>query len=238
MSSVTGRAPWWVVVASGIVGAVVASSALLVGGGQPPVQAAAAEQPAVSTASEERSSVTFIGDSWTEGVGATALRGYAVLAAEQLGWEYTVLGVGGSGYLVPGRGSTFGERIDRAVRTDSDVVVVQGSLNERVSAVEDLAPAALETLTRLRAEADPDTEILVLGASHTPGTDPAVIDGINRAVATAAAAVGLRFVDVAAEEWTDPAEPYLWADPNHPNDLGHQVIADRLEVVLEGAERS
>src|SRR3954470_14591190 len=43
-------------------------------------------------------SVTFVGDSWTEGVGATGMRGYAVLTCEQLGWECHVLGVGGSGY--------------------------------------------------------------------------------------------------------------------------------------------
>ena len=238
MGSVRSRAPWWVVIASAVIGALVATTALLVGAGQPPVQAAAAEQPAAPPVAEEPRSVTFIGDSWTEGVGAAGLRGYAVLTAEQLGWDYTVLGVGGSGYLVSGRGSTFGERIDRAVRTGSDVIVVQGSLNERVSAVADLAPAALETLSRLRAEADPETEILVLGASYTPGTDVAVIDGINRAVSSAAATVGLRFVDVAAQGWTDPAEGVLWADPNHPNDLGHQVIADRLEVILEAADRS
>jgi lysophospholipase L1-like esterase len=231
------RAPWWALVASGVVGVVVTSVALLGGGGQSPVQAVSPQRPAVPTVSEQRPSVTFIGDSWTEGVGATALRGYAVLTAEQLGWSYTVLGVGGSGYLVPGRGSTFGERIDRAVATDADVILVQGSLNERASKVADLAPAALDTLKRLRAEADPKAEIVVLGASYTPGTDPAVIDGINGAVSAAADTVGLQFVDVAAQNWTDPANRSIWADPNHPNDVGHQLVADHLEKILEDVDR-
>jgi lysophospholipase L1-like esterase len=39
-------------------------------------------------------------------------------------------------------------------------------------------------------------------------------------------------VDPAAENWTDPAEPGVWADPIHPNDRGHAQIADRLAPLL------
>jgi lysophospholipase L1-like esterase len=197
----------------------------------------AAAHPA---AGGEARSVTFIGDSWTRGVGATDLRGYAVLTGERLGWSYHVLGVGGSGYTRRGpgeRGSTFGERIDRAVATGADVIVVQGSLNERHSTLAALAPAAVETLTRLRAEAAPDTYILVVGAAYNPGTPDARIDGINRAIERAADRAGVPFVDPAAEQWIDPADPDLWADSIHPNDTGHRLVADHLELLLLGTVR-
>jgi lysophospholipase L1-like esterase len=225
---------------SGICGAIIATLVLVLttglATGDGDVQAAAAQRSAPAPSSPatvlDRPSVTFIGDSWTEGVGAEALRGYAVRTAEALHWDYQVLGVGGSGYDIAGRGSTFGQRIDHAVATDPDVIVVQGSLNERRSTPAKLRPAALETLQRLRAEADPGTRIVVLGASYVPGVDSAVIDWINDAVREAAARAGVPFVDVAAEAWTPRGQSDIWADPNHPNDIGHQIIAEHLVPIL------
>lgn len=226
------RAPWWAVVLSGLAGALIVTLVMtLTRAGQVNAHATAATRPAPPTTPPAHS-VTFIGDSWTEGFGATELRGYAVLTAEQLGWKYENLGVGGSGYSVPGRGSTFGERVDRAVATHPDVIVVQGSLNERTSTVQALTAAAEQTLTRLRAEADPHTRILVMGASYTPGTPNTTIDWINGAIRGAAAQADLQFVDPAAEDWTDPHDPALWSDVNHLDDAGCQVVADHLKPLL------
>jgi lysophospholipase L1-like esterase len=72
----------------------------------------------------------------------------------------------------------------------------------------------------------------VVGASYNPGTPDAVIDRVDRAVARAAASAGVPFVDPAAENWTDPADPGVWADPIHPDDRGHAQIADRLAPLL------
>jgi lysophospholipase L1-like esterase len=176
--------------------------------------------------------VVFLGDSWTEGIGATGLRGYAVLTPEQLTWNYQVLGVGGSGYLATGRGSVFEQRIEEAVHNHPDVIVVQGSLNDRIGTSSALQSAALHMLSRLRAAADRKTRILVLGASYTPTWGPSTIDPINAAVSDAASQVGLRFVDPAREDWTDPENATIWADGNHPNDAGHQLVADHLETIL------
>lgn len=218
-------------------------SALLAGlvtvlsvGGQAPVQAAAAERPAAAASDAvEVPVVTFLGDSWTEGIGATGLRGYAVRTAEQLGWEFHELGVGGSGYVQTGRGSTFDARVDRAVATDPDLLVVQGSINDRKGPLDELEPAALRTLAHLRHVVDPDTVVLVLGASYTPGTDRAVIDDINDTIAAAAQRAGFRFVDPAAANWSDPERAAIWWDENHPNDAGHRQIADRLAPLLESS---
>jgi lysophospholipase L1-like esterase len=234
MAAERGRASWWL--AAGVIGILVVSGALFLGSGGPlSERAGAAAQSSAPAVGAERPTVAFVGDSWTVGVGATGMRGYAVLTGERLAWEYHVLGVGGSGYTLPGRGSTFDQRVDRAVDTEADVIVVQGSLNERGGVPSALAPAARTTLTHLRAQASPGTEILVVGASYTPGTSRATIDRINEDIAEAAEAAELSFVNPARENWTDPADPTIWNDPDHPNDAGHQLIADRLTPLLRAA---
>jgi lysophospholipase L1-like esterase len=144
-----------------------------------------------------------------------------------------VLGVNGSGYTRPGSaGSRFADRIRAAVATDPDVVVVQGSLNERHSSQARLTPSVRGTLTRLREEVGDEAVLVVLGASYNPGTPAATIDWINETLAGGALAAEARFVDPAEENWTDPEDPAVWADPIHPNDTGHRQIADRLAPIL------
>src|SRR3954452_13370003 len=99
----TSRGTWWALLVGGVGGAIVATLVLIfTTGGGGDVRAASAHRPAAvsSSAGVDRPSVVFIGDSWTEGSGAQALRGFAVRTAEQLHWSYLVLGVGGSGYDV------------------------------------------------------------------------------------------------------------------------------------------
>jgi lysophospholipase L1-like esterase len=231
------RPPWRALVVSALCSALLAGLVTVLSlGGTSPIRAVAAERPAADARDAvDVPVVTFLGDSWTEGIGATALRGYAVRTALRLGWEFHELGVGGSGYVQAGRGSTFDERVDRAVATDPDVLVVQGSINDRKGPLDALGPAALRTLAHLHRVVGPDTVVLVLGASYTPGTERAVIDDINDAIAAAAERAGFRFVDPAAAGWSDPARPDIWWDENHPNDTGHQKIADRLAPLLESS---
>ena len=175
--------------------------------------------------------VAFLGDSWTVGVGATGRRGYAVRTAERLGWGYANLGVGGSGYSVPGpHHSLFAQRIPPLVAMHPDLVVVEGSLNERNGTPGRLRPAAVSTLTRLKAALPAGTPVLVVGACYNPGTPDATIDRINRDIAQAATAAGLPFVDPTA--WLDRHDPGLWSDTIHPDDRGHQLVADALAPLL------
>lgn len=237
MAGNLARPPWWAVAVSGLCGALVAGT--LVGlstGTSGSAQGADALRPGATADADDAGvpapRLTFLGDSWTSGSGATALRGFAVRTGEELGWEYQVLGVGGSGYTQLGGGATYAQRIDRTVQTNPDVVVVQGSLNDGASRPEVLADAALRTLTLLSEEVGRDTQVLVVGASYTPGTSDDTIDWINEAVGAAAEQADLTFVDPAEEDWTDPDDASIWADPLHPNDAGHQLIAEHLVDLL------
>lgn len=216
----------------------VAAAVLLGTGGPGGVAPAQADGPAAVHPVAGEPTVAFLGDSWTEGTGATGRRGYVVRTAERLGWGYANLGVGGSGYSVPGpRRSPFAQRIPQLVALHPDVVVVQGSLNERASTPAALRAAAGSTLRELRAALRPATPVLVLGASYNPGTPDATIDRINAAIAAAAAEAGLPFVNPATAEWTDPQDAGLWSDTIHPDDRGHQLVADRLAPLLRALVR-
>jgi lysophospholipase L1-like esterase len=197
----------------------------------PMVKDAAIRRPAVQAAVVH--SVSFIGDSWTYGEGAsTPSAGYAYRTAQQLGWRYQVLGVGGSGYDRRGGGGVFATRINQAVAFRPEVIVVQGSLNERHSTPAALATAALSTLRTLRAKAPSVTKILVIGAPYSPGTPNSTIDWINADISAAAAKVHLPFVNPARENWTDPSDPAIWFNEDHPNDVGHQLVASHVEALL------
>lgn len=187
------------------------------------------------SASPDAESVTFLGDSWTYGTGASDRRGYAVLTGEELGWPTTVLGIGGTGYSVPPGGDTYDRRVALAAATRPGVLVLQGSLNEQHSTPAALAVAADRTFAHVRTLADPATRILVVGASYDPGTPDATIDWVNRAVRAAAQRHGLPFVD--PSRWIDPHDSSLWYDPLHPDDAGHRLMADRLAPLLLGLVR-
>jgi lysophospholipase L1-like esterase len=192
------------------------------------------EYPTWPGATAEAPLVSFIGDSWTKGTGATDGNGYAYLTGRRLGWAYRVLGVGGSGYVRGGSGNVpFDERILPAVAGDPDVVVIQGSINEAGTPSPELAAAVADTLTRLVSAAGPDTAVVVLGASQVPGMPVQYVDKVNDVVRAEAAREGLLFVDVAAEVWSDPADPSIWADDYHVNDIGAEQIAERLAPVLQ-----
>jgi acyl-CoA thioesterase-1 len=179
--------------------------------------------------------VSFIGDSWTYGKGATGLVGYAPLTGRLLGWKHRVLGVGGSGYVEGGRGDIpFEERIEAAVAGNPDVVVIQGSINDRttVTPLAELRPAVADTLEELVAAAGADTAVVVLGASHVPGVPAEEVDPINDTLRAEAGRLGLTFVDVVAENWSDPDDPAIWADSAHVDDAGAEQVAERLAPVL------
>jgi lysophospholipase L1-like esterase len=42
-------------------------------------------------------------------------------------------------------------------------------------------------------------------------------------------------VNPAQENWTDPADPAIWADLLHPNDAGHRLLAEALVPLLQAA---
>lgn len=206
--------------------------------------AAAAGAPAVVDAEPlmlpAQPRVLIFGDSWTYGSAASdPTLGYAYVIGANLGWKTTVNGVPGSGYLKPGlTGPAFGERIaalDPAL--DPDLVIVQGSINDRTQGAAGYREAVAAAWNALEA-LYPDASFVILGpAPHVlpVGTETARID---RDLGELAAARGWWYISPLGERWITDANYLGVIDTgvgrNHPSTEGHAYLAERLADDLAG----
>ncbi|MGC5169371.1 SGNH/GDSL hydrolase family protein [Microbacterium sp. DT81.1] len=179
--------------------------------------------------------VLIFGDSWTFGSAASAPDlGYAYALGRSLGWESVVNGVRGSGYLKPGLdGGTFGERIaalDPAL--DPDLVILQGSINDRAQGAEGYR-AAVTAAWDAVAALYPDTPIVILGPAPQALPVQAATQRIDRDLGELAAARGWWYISPLAEDWITEANYAAVIDSspigrNHPSTAGHEYLASRL----------
>src|SRR5690606_36576629 len=151
----------------------------------------------------EHPNVLVFGDSWTYGSAASdPTLGYAYLLADLLDGETTVDGVRGSGYLKPGiDGPTFGERItalDPAL--DPDLVIIQGSINDRASGAAGYREAVAAAWDALVATY-PEAAIVVLGpAPHELPVGDATAR-IDQYLAALAGGRGWWYISPVQREW-------------------------------------
>jgi acyl-CoA thioesterase-1 len=192
----------------------------------------AAERPEPSAGPEAPPvRAAFLGDSYTVGVGDDDEGGYVRPVAERFGWEALVFGQTGTGYVDPGDvdpGSVpYPDRIPEVIAAEPDVVVVQGSTND-ARRPEDVQAAALELFTALR-EGLPETQIVAVGPVLPPIESSGDVRRVTEAVAAAAAAAGVPFLDPVAEEWLPFQREALYdGDLLHPSPAGYDQFADRL----------
>ncbi len=236
----------WVVLAGVFAVAVVCAAAFWRPAAAPatPVAAeqaadAAAPAPAALTLPESPRVLIF-GDSWTYGSAATVpTLGYAYVIAERLGWQATVAGVRGSGYLKQGLdGGTYGERIallDPAL--DPDLIVLEGSINDRrlwPDGYTDAVTAAWDAIAALY----PHAQIVVLGPAPQvlPVEKPTA--AIDRDLAELAAARSWWYISPIADEWITDGNYLSVIDTSdigrdHPSTEGHAYLAERLAEALD-----
>ena len=190
----------------------------------------------------EGARVLVFGDSWTYGSAATLpTEGYAYVLGALSGFDTTVLGVRGSGYLRAGiDGPDFGTRITALDPTlEPDLVIVQGSINDRALGATGYR-SAVNTAWDALAATYPDARVVILGpAPHVlpVGKGTARIDRDLRALAEAR---GWWYISPVEEEWITPSNYADVIDTgigrNHPSSAGHAYLAERLAEAL--AERS
>lgn len=188
---------------------------------------------------EDGQRMLVFGDSWTFGLGAlTRSLGYAPRAAAALGAHAVIDGEPGSGYLREGwEGGTYGERI-ATLPADAafDVVIVQGSINDRRRHPDGYDSAVTAAWDALSATY-PDAAFVVLGpAPHVLPVEDAVV-AIDHDLAALATARGWGYISPLSEGWITE-ENYLSVIDigpvglRHPSTDGHAYLADRFVDAL------
>lgn len=197
---------------------------------------AAIEPAALSLPDAPR--VLIFGDSWTYGAAASVpTLGYAYVLGEHLGWDTIVDGVSGSGYLRPGiEGGSFGERIaelDPAL--DPDLVIVQGSINDRrlpAKGYRDAVTSAWDALAALY----PRASFVILGPAPHVLPVQAATARIDRDLAALADARGWWYISPITDHWITAKNYADVIDTgigrNHPSTAGHAYLADRVADAL------
>lgn len=208
----------------------VAVTLLLVATGCSPAAPTAAPTPAPAPPLRPR--VLIFGDSYTQGWGAETPRaGYAYRVGDPLGWDVTVDGVGGTGYVNPGRDQqgTYRTRLARAHSGPFDVVVLQGSTNDARSAPASLPAAVAQTVDAV-GERYPEARLLMLGPAALYGRPTEELSRVQHVLSDYARENDVPFVDPIAEGWFQPGDAATCANPanGHPNDEGYARIADRF----------
>lgn len=186
--------------------------------------------------------VLVFGDSWTYGAAANRpTEGYAYRLGELEGWDVTVDGVRGSGYMRAGiDGPDFATRAEYLdPDADYDLVIIQGSINDRLQGAfgyRDAVDVAWDRFERTY----PRAQFVILGP--TPHAFP-VHEGtarIDRDLQAEAAERHWWYISPLQEQWITPANYLDVIDPGagrwHPSTEGHRYLAERLVAAL--AERT
>lgn len=176
--------------------------------------------------------VVVLGDSYTEGIGVEPkTNSWSYMVAADRGWALDNKGVGGTGYVEPGRNSegTFGSRIASiAAEPAPALIVVQGSTNDLKQDLNLLPEAVTDVMTQLRAKF-PGAQIVMLGPV------PLATDQLNRTLTTAARDNQVPYINAVNERWInwDEREALIPTEAGHPNAEGYRRIADRFEAALD-----
>ena len=189
-------------------------------------------------------SLLVIGDSYAAGDGArTSMTSFAWQTGRDLGARTTVDAVGGTGFVHPGssgRDQRYATRVAALPDTvlDVDVVVVEGGLNDR-GQLPEAVRAAAETVLRSVVSRSPDAQVVLMGATAPQPTSAQDSVVVNIALAAAARAADVAFVDPVARGWfpADDVAEYVGPDGLHPTQAGHDHLAQLLADIIADLRR-
>ena len=185
------------------------------------------------------SHLAVIGDSYTAGTDEGGLgpkswpvRAWETLAARGVRVSADVAAEGRAGYAVPGdHGSVFEDLTGRAVKPGDDLVVFFGSRNDQgvdPALLADRARAAFELARRL----SPSARFLVIGPPWPTPDVPDSMLQVRDVLNAAAHGAGAAFVDPIGDGWFVDRPDLIGSDGVHPNDAGHEYLADKIAPLI------
>ena len=200
--------------------------------------------------------INFIGDSITEGVGASAYENcYVARFAAITGAQCRNYGISGTRiarrqipYHTPSMDQDFNSRY-HLMEQDADVIVVFGGTNDYghgdapIGKMSDRTVwtfyGALHSLFTGLLERWPGSTFVVMTPLHRVYEDMDMphLDVFVKAMREVAEYYSLPVLDLFASSGMQPKVPAIrekyFADHVHPNDAGHEVIANKLKRFLE-----
>ncbi|MBW0014967.1 GDSL lipase [Mycobacterium sp.] len=218
---------------------VIAGLAILLGTVAYPAHPVRARSYGLLTLDPRVNHVAVIGDSYTNGTDEgglgpkawTALT-WQTLARGGLRIAADVAAEGRAGYWVSGdHGSIFEDLADTAVKRDDALVVFFGSRNDDGVDPGLLAGKARETFDLARHLAR-TARFLVIGPPWPTADVPGSILQIRDVLNAEARAAGAAFVDPIGDRWFVDRPDLIGPDGVHPNDAGHQYLADKIAPLI------
>lgn len=185
------------------------------------------------------SHVAVVGDSYTTGTDeggrgprSWTSRTWQILAEQGDRIAPDVAAEGRAGYGMPGdHNSIFEDLTARAVKSDDALVVFYGSRNDQGIDLGMLAGKVHDTFDLAHLLA-PAARLLVIGPPWPTADVPLNMLQIRDILGAGAAAAGATFVDPIAEGWFVGRPDLIGADGVHPNDVGHQYMADKIAPLI------
>lgn len=182
------------------------------------------------------STVLFIGDSWTQGYGATDAYpgGWIPLVARPFGWTTKVDAIGGTGYdkqtTANGVAQAMLPRIQADVKYHPKLVVLQAGIND-VDYVYNDPKYGQKVQAAISAAAKLYPAVVVIGPCDNGNINSDYLANIDGYEQTAAEIASVHYLSCDQEGWFDNQmliSEYIRDDIHHPNDLGYQYLALKI----------
>lgn len=172
--------------------------------------------------------LVVVGDSYSEGVDNTVV--WPELLAGDRGYRLANLSSGGTGYVNRGFTSTFVERIRDADVPRPGIIIFAGSRNDIVFSPAQVRTAAKQAFSIAR-ERFPRARLIAVGPIWDSSKPIDAVRAVNRAVADAADASGVEFIDAVSGDFLgDPG--VIHVDGIHATDAGQQALSDAIEASI------
>lgn len=151
------------------------------------------------------------------------------LVGKALGMKVVLEAADRSGYISPGRGEPYGDRVDAVLKEDPDVIVVAGGVGD-VGAYPTarIATAAEDVVSQL-VDGAPDAQVVVVSPFSNGDPGPFTLEFSSR-LKEIAKQQDVPYVN--ATTWLPMGQGYFGADIYHPTDEGQRQVADRMEAAL------